>query len=87
MKVNFVGELRNVAKGKEFNRKNGETDFNVNISVEVDGVPQYFSTNKDVLKAFENGVIKKGSICTFEADYQPRWKFNQFIVVSAVAQR
>lgn len=83
MKVGFFGELRAVVKGNEFKRRNGETGFNVNVTVESDeGRSYYFQGTEDVYKAFELGVIQKGDYCAFEADYNPQWKFGQFIIKS-----
>lgn len=81
MKVNFSGELRSVVKGKEFTRRTGEQDYSVNMTVEIDGRSYYLPCIKEVLKAWEDGIVKKGSQCTFEADYRPTWKFNQFEVL------
>lgn len=86
MKVGFVGELRSVVK-KEFTRRNGEKDYECHLTVECDGVPQYLPCSKDVGQAFENGVIKKGDMCRFTAQYQPRWKFNQFVVETALLNK
>ena len=80
MLVCFKGELRNVVKGKEFSRKDGTTGCNVNVSVEVGGVPQYFASEEPILARFNRGEIEKGKDYVFVADYNPRWKFNQFVV-------
>lgn len=87
MKVEFVGELRSVIKGNEFKRKDGSTGFNVNVTVECDGRSHYFSASEDVHKAYELGAIKKGDDCVFEADYNPQYKFGQFVVKSVIKQQ
>ena len=84
MKVSFVGELRSVIKGKEFQRKDGSTGFNVNVTVETEGRSNYFSASEEVFKAFELGAVKKGDECMFTADYNPQYKFGQFQVKEVV---
>lgn len=85
MKVGFFGELRAVVKGNEFKRKDGSTGFNVNVSLESDdGRSYYLTATEDVHKAFELGAIKKGDNCVFTADYNPQYKFGQFVVKEVV---
>lgn len=84
MKVLFNGELRSVIVGKEFKRRNGDVDYSVDLTVEVDGKSFYLPCSKSVGELWTNGEIQKGVLYTFKADYRPNWKFNQFEVQSVV---
>lgn len=81
MKVLVSGEVRSVNNRGEFKRRNGEVDYNCSIMLENDGYSYNLSCKKCIFDAFEAGLIKKGDVVTFQADYFPQFKFNQFVVV------
>lgn len=83
MKVRVECELRSVNKGREFKRRDGSMDNNYTVMVESDGYAETFPTTKEVYDDFEKGYVNKGDIVTLIADYCPRYKFNQFVVVRA----
>lgn len=83
MKVEVRCELRSVNKGREFKRRDGSMDNNYTVLVEADGYSETFPTVKEVYDLFDKGFINRGDEVTLLADYCPRYKFNQFVVVGA----
>ena len=79
IKVNFSGELRNVTK-KEFVRRNGEKGADCKILVECGVYSHTLPCTEKVVEMFESGALVKGSTYEFEAVYQPRFQFNNFVV-------
>ena len=83
MQVRFYGELRGVKNLGEFKRRNGEIGYNVSVTVESEDESRTFVGNEELLRAYQSGVIQKGEYYEFVADYNPNYRFNQFVVVSA----
>lgn len=83
MKVEVRCELRSVNKGREFKRRDGSMDNNFTVLVESDGYSETFPTTKQVYDKFARGDIQRGDEVVLLADYNPRYKFNQFVVVDA----
>lgn len=80
MRVVFEAELRRVSKGREFERRNGEKDFNVEMLLECSDDSYTFPCAKEMLREFESGALVKGECYMFVADYQPKWKYNNFVI-------
>lgn len=85
MKCTFGGELRRVEK-RDYTTKEGKNGVSYNMLVEC-GVESFqFPTVKEVFDSFTDGYINKGDNCLFEAEYNPRYQFNNFVVKTVVAQ-
>lgn len=78
MRVQLFCNLVKVSKGKEFVRRNGEKDNNYTCIFECDGYVRSFPTTKEVYLDAEN--LKGITECVLEAEYNPQFKFNQFVV-------
>lgn len=83
MKVEVKCELRSVNRGKEFKRKDGTIGYNYTVLVESEGYSETFPTTEEVYKKYQDGYINKGDDVQLVADYCPRYKFNQFVVIDA----
>lgn len=79
MKVNFNGELRNVVE-KDYNF-NGNAGKTYTVTVEVEDGSYYMKTTKDVFEAYKLGIITKGQVCLFVADYSPQFKSMKVVEV------
>ena len=82
IKVNFNGELRSVGL-REFNKRDGSKGYAYPMLVECGADSYQFNTTVDVYNAFAKGELKKGCEYTFSAEFEPRFQYNNFNVVSA----
>ena len=78
--VNFKAELRKVSL-KEFTKKDGSKGFAYPMMIETSDSSYNVNTNVDVYNAFVQGKIEKGQVYIFQAEYEPRFQYNNFYVV------
>ena len=83
MKVNFKGELRSVGL-REFKKRDGSTGYAYPLLVECGSESYEFSSNVNTYNDFSRGMLEKGMICEFVADYNPRFQYNNFTIVDVV---
>lgn len=78
--VNFKAELRKVSL-REFSKKDGTKGFAYPMMIETQDSSYNVNTNVDVYNAFVSGKIEKGNEYIFQAEYEPRFQYNNFNVV------
>lgn len=86
IKVKFVGELRSVGL-REFNKRDGSKGYSYPMLVECDMDSYQFNATVDMYNAFVKGDLKKGLEYEFGAQFEPRFQYNNFTIVSAASNQ
>lgn len=77
--VIFEGELRNVST-RGFKKRDGSDGVAYNVLVETKDSSYLLPTCMDVFNDFSQGKIQKGMICNFQAEYEPKFQYNNFTI-------
>lgn len=80
--VNFNGELRSIGL-REFSKRDGSKGYAYPMLVECGADSYQFNTTVDMYNAFVKGELVKGYEYIFGAEFEPRFQYNNFNVVSA----
>lgn len=80
--VEFRGELRSIGL-REFNKRDGTKGYAYPMLVECGADSYQFNTTVDLYNLFVKGELKKGYEYIFGAEFEPRFQYNNFNVVSA----
>lgn len=80
--VKFQGELRSVSL-KEFTKRDGSKGYDYPVLVETADSSYSLKTTVDVYNRYASGELKKGDVCDFSANFEPRFQFNNFTITDA----
>ena len=84
--VNFKGELRSIGL-REFIKRDGSKGYAYPMLVECGADSYQFNATVDMYNAFVKGELQKGTEYNFGAEFEPRFQYNNFNVVSAVSTK
>lgn len=79
--VTFNGELRSIGL-REFNKRDGSKGYAYPMLVECGADSYQFNATIEMYNAFVKGELKKGEEYIFGAEFEPRFQYNNFTVVS-----
>lgn len=80
--TSFSGELRSIGL-REYNKRDGSKGYAYPMLVECGADSYQFNATVEMYNAFVKGELKKGLEYTFKAEFEPRFQYNNFNVVSA----
>lgn len=65
---------------KEFTKRDGSKGYDYPVLVETSDSSYSLKSTVDVYNAYVSGQLKKGDVCEFSANYEPRFQYGNFVI-------